>query len=104
MTSLAMNDDGSFLSMSGLEPSFALPPSAFWRRPERRMVLRGVDLTLKPGERVGWSGPSARARRRCCARFSPSRSRIAGISPCAAATPLDLSLKQRVGVALASFI
>lgn len=57
MAALPMNQDGSFLSVSGLERSFPVP-AGMWRRPERRMVLRGVDFTLWPGERVALVGAS----------------------------------------------
>ncbi len=57
MNALLMNEDGSFLSVSGLERSFPVP-AGLWRKPERRMVLRGVDFTLWPGERVALVGAS----------------------------------------------
>ncbi len=49
--------NGSFLSVSGLGRSISAP-AGLWRRPARRMVLRGVDFTLMPGERVALVGVS----------------------------------------------
>jgi multiple sugar transport system ATP-binding protein len=30
-------------------------------------VLRGIDIDIRDGEFVAWSGPRAAASRRCCA-------------------------------------
>ncbi len=57
MTAASLNDDGSFLSVRDLSVTYDLPGGPFWRA-RRRAVLRGVSVSLRPGERVGLVGLS----------------------------------------------
>ncbi|MDQ1199206.1 ATP-binding cassette domain-containing protein [Agrobacterium sp. SORGH_AS 787] len=52
-----LNSDGSFLSVCGLNRSVPVS-GGFWQKTKRRAILQGVDLVLRPGERVGLIGAS----------------------------------------------
>ncbi|WP_018918211.1 ABC transporter ATP-binding protein [Vreelandella zhanjiangensis] len=48
----------AFISARGLNKSVTLPREVFWRAGERKRIMRDIDLTLYPGERVGLVGLS----------------------------------------------
>ncbi|PRY63028.1 peptide/nickel transport system ATP-binding protein [Vreelandella songnenensis] len=55
---LTLKRSDAFLSARGLNKSVTLPREVFWRAGERKPVMRNIDLTLYPGERVGLVGLS----------------------------------------------
>ncbi len=55
---LTLKRSDAFLSARGLNKSVTLPREVFWRTGEHKPVMRNIDLTLYPGERVGLVGLS----------------------------------------------